>query len=370
MRERLLTQDETDAFRWSDRVHLARFGSMIALGACAGAAAWLAGLPLPFMLGGVLTTIAMSVRMAARGGTLPYPTPLRLFFVGVIGAMIGSTFSPALVSALPGLALTMAGMLVYVALSHAGGFAICRRFGGYDRATAFYSAMPGGLVEALELGARSGGDLGVLATTHFLRVLAVVVTIPLAFWLLSGEAVGSAAGRGFAAAPANAVDICLIAVLTLAGLQAGRRLRVPAPHLMGPMLVSAAAHGAGIIDTSSPTWLLFLAQLFVGVGLGAQFSRTKRSGLGRIIATTAVMITYMLALSLAGALILAGPAGLGAAAIFLSFAPGGVTEMGLIALSLSASPVVVAAHHFFRIFVTVMIAAWSARFFDPGADRP
>ena len=41
---------------------------------------------------------------------------------------------------------------------------------------------------------------------------------------------------------------------------------------------------------------------------------------------------------------------------FLSFAPGGVSEMGLIALSLGISPVMVAAHHMLRIFFTVFIA--------------
>ena len=48
-------------------------------------------------------------------------------------------------------------------------------------------------------------------------------------------------------------------------------------------------------------------------------------------------------------------------ALFISFAPGGVTEMGLIALSLGVSPVVVACHHLFRIFVTVSVAGMIAR---------
>ena len=39
--------------------------------------------------------------------------------------------------------------------------------------------------------------------------------------------------------------------------------------------------------------------------------------------------------------------------LFVSLAPGGVIEMGLIALSLNANPVFVAAHHVFRISVSV-----------------
>ena len=38
----------------------------------------------------------------------------------------------------------------------------------------------------------------------------------------------------------------------------------------------------------------------------------------------------------------------------MSFAPGGVTEMSLIALSLSANPAVVTLHHLYRIILTVL----------------
>jgi uncharacterized membrane protein AbrB (regulator of aidB expression) len=43
-------------------------------------------------------------------------------------------------------------------------------------------------------------------------------------------------------------------------------------------------------------------------------------------------------------------------ALLISFAPGGITEMSLIALSLGISPVLVAAHHLFRIVLTVTMA--------------
>jgi Putative ammonia monooxygenase len=47
----------------------------------------------------------------------------------------------------------------------------------------------------------------------------------------------------------------------------------------------------------------------------------------------------------------------------ISFAPGGVTEMSLIALSLSANPAVVTLHHLVRISLTVvLISALAKRF--------
>lgn len=43
-------------------------------------------------------------------------------------------------------------------------------------------------------------------------------------------------------------------------------------------------------------------------------------------------------------------------ALFISFARGGVTETGLIVLSLGVSPVVVDCHHVSRILVTFLVA--------------
>ena len=50
--------------------------------------------------------------------------------------------------------------------------------------------------------------------------------------------------------------------------------------------------------------------------------------------------------------------------LFISFAPGGVTETALIALSLNANPVYVTTLHVFRIAVTVIISSLSLRWFD------
>ena len=49
------------------------------------------------------------------------------------------------------------------------------------------------------------------------------------------------------------------------------------------------------------------------------------------------------------------------AAVFLAFAPGGLAEMGLIALSLQMSVVYVTAHHVLRIVLSVLIAQFLSR---------
>jgi uncharacterized membrane protein AbrB (regulator of aidB expression) len=47
--------------------------------------------------------------------------------------------------------------------------------------------------------------------------------------------------------------------------------------------------------------------------------------------------------------------------MLISFAPGGVTEMALVALSLQANPALVTLHHVWRILVTVIGLSVTAR---------
>ncbi|MEM9851768.1 MAG: AbrB family transcriptional regulator, partial [Pseudomonadota bacterium] len=249
----------------------------------------------------------------------------------------------------------------FVLVAHGLGFLLCRRLGGYDRATAFYAAMPGGLIEAVTLGEAAGGDARVLTTTHFLRIVLVVTLVPLGFLILSGETVGSAAGQGLAARAAHPLDITEILGFALAGLLVVRLVHIPAGHLMAPMFLSATAHGAGWLAVASPDWLLNLSQLMVGVGLGTQFSGAAWAPFFRVFRITLALVALLMGLGLAMALAVSGVSEVPLPALVLSLAPGGVTEMGLIALSLDLSPVLVAAHHTFRIFFTVAAAAISAR---------
>ena len=64
----------------------------------------------------------------------------------------------------------------------------------------------------------------------------------------------------------------------------------------------------------------------------------------------------MLALPCALALALAGPVGEPVTAVILAFAPGGISEMSLVALSLQLSMVYVTLHHLLRILLTVAVA--------------
>lgn len=329
---------------------------LLALGTLGGFAAQAVGLPMPFLVGGLVTigiyTIVM-FNLAAR--EVRFPQQVRKVFIAFIGVMIGSAFNRDLISVLPSLWLVFVAMLVYVVLTHAIGYQLFRRLGKYDPITALYAAMPGGLIEAVAMGEAAGGDVRILSVQHFARVVIVVLTIPFLFLMWTGNAVGSAAGMGFDSGIWGAWDLVMIAALAAAGLGLGLLVKLPAGHMMGPLLLSAVVHGSGLVDTVSPNWLLNVSQLVIGVGLGTMFTGVTLKLILRTFGLGVVSVTMMLSMGAMFAVVLHQIVPLSFEALFISFAPGGVTEMGLVALSLGANPVMVSANHLFRIILTVVV---------------
>ncbi len=337
-------------------------GLIFLIGAVGAALAVWLGTPLPFLLGAMITVGAWSIwRSAGVPETAPRPVLqlLRKASVALIGVMIGATFSPALLEQLPQLWLSVLAVIPFVLVTHGLSFVIYRRLAKLDRVTAFFAAMPGGLIEAVTLGEAAGADPRLLSTQHFARVVLVIIAIPAVYYLMTGIVVGSAAGQSFDATDAGLLDLAELAVLCVIGVLIGRKLRLPASYMIGPMLLSAIAHGTGLLDVASPVWLLAAAQLVIGAGLGVLFAGSSLRNLARAFGFGCISVAVMLSVAVGFAALLAPWSSLPVIALIISLAPGGVTEMGLVALSLGISPVAVTVHHLFRITLTVTIAGWA-----------
>jgi membrane AbrB-like protein len=337
---------------------------MLSIGLVGAYLATLGGLPMPYLVGALTTVGIYSAWRTATGrDDARFPQKPRRFFVALIGTMIGASFSLELMRSLPGIWPSLLVMFGFIAVALGGGYVLFRFVGGYDRVTAVFASMPGGLIEAVTLGEEAGADVRLLALQHFVRVIMVVIAVPILYLIWSGDTVGSAGGQSFEGAGWSMLDVVELIVLALAGMWLGPRLRLPAAHMVGPLLLSAALHGSGMLHLSSPGWLLSLAQLVVGTGLGTSFAGSRPRDLGRAMGLGFLYIAGVLSVGYGIASALAPVMPFDFDTLFISFAPGGVTEMGLIALSLGISPVVVTAHHVFRIGATVLFASTAARRF-------
>lgn len=325
--------------------------------AVAGGLAQLAHLPMPWMLGAL---VASALVVAGTQDTLlrsyAFPMQLRTGFISMIGVMIGTQVSPDLLDQLSALPLFLTVLAGFIALAHGGNYLIFRRIGGFDRPTAFYSGTPGGLMESILLGESSGADVRVLTIQQFLRIIVVVTAVPTGLSLWLGHPVGSAAGVVPGGPPAGVElsELVLVIVAGGVGLAAARLVRLPAGQLTGPLLLTGGLTLAGFVDLHVPFWLIATAQVVVGASLGLRFRGITAVMLQRSVGLAVVSVGYMLALGAAIAWGLQQVTGLPFLVLLISFAPGGVTEMSIIALGLATSPALVSLFHVMRILMTVL----------------
>lgn len=340
---------------------VARAAVALGLGAIGGALADAVNVPLAWMIGAMAATTVATV----AGAPLAVPPRLRAVMVAVLGIMLGSAFTPELTAQvgrwLPSLsALALYGVVVTAAL-----FVYFRRAAGYDRVTAYFSSVPGGLNEMVIAGAAAGGDVRTISLVHAARILLVVSMLPIWFILAEGYV---RPGVGIAGAPWSEIpvpDLLLLAACAPVGAVAAQRIRLPAANLTGPMALSALVHVFGLTTSQPPVELIATAQIVVGAAIGARFAGVSARYL---MHTLAVALGATLLMLMGTALFAAGlhlVTGLSVEALVLAFAPGGLAEMSLIALALGVDAAFVSTHHIARIIIVVIAAPlvqrWIAR---------
>ena len=339
-----------------------RLGRTLIVGTAGGALfAWL-NLPLAWMLGAMVATT-----VASLGGVRLYvPGPMRSIMIAIIGVLLGASFTPEIVGKAREWPLTIGCLVLYLGILVAILFFYFHRIVGLDAPTAYFSATPGGLSEMVITGAAMGADDRTIALVHTARVLLVVLTIPFWYRFMTGvSTTPSSIGPSISAV--GLIDIAVLGACAGAGVVVGRLIRLPAYRLSGPLLASALVHATGLNESTPPWEVVAVAQVVVGSAIGARFSNVPVRRVVGLMAAAVVSTVVMLAATVSFALVLAPATGIDWRSIVLAYAPGGLAEMSLIALSLGIETAFVATHHVIRIGLIVVVAPLVfARFRPPG----
>lgn len=329
---------------------MTRLALTLALAAAGGIGASVAGLPLPYLIGPLLL-----VTCATFAG-LPLARPPQwtaTIMRAVLGVAIGASFNPELIDDLAAIGLTLLAVPLYIVVSTAVGVFIYRRVGGYDRAEAFFAALPGGLYTMTAYAEDMGVDVRRIALAQALRLTIVVVAVPIIVWIadLPVRAVVTPDGGH---PPLDAVGVATLVACGVVGALLGRLSRLPGGVIIGPMICSTAVHVSGLSVAVVPWELLALAQVVLGASIGARFvgesQRMIRNGVP--LAFVSVFGAGLVTLALAWPL--AYLTGGDLVTLLLALAPGGMAEMSLVAVSLGLDAAIVATLHLERILLVVL----------------
>jgi uncharacterized protein len=323
----------------------------LAIGVPGGALFYLLHLPLPWMLGAMATTTLAAIA-GVRVALMPR---LRLIFITILGVMLGSAFTPEVVKGVVAWLGSFAWLGLYVVVATAGAWLFYRRIARYDPVTAYFSAAPGGLNEMILAGGALGGDERRISMSHAARILIAIFALSFGYRWFGGYAppLTGPAAAGDAMAWS---DWLLLTGCGVIGFVVAKLLRIPAYALVGPMVLSAIVHAVGLTHSRPPVWLVAAAQVIVGSMVGARFDGVAPRTVGHAIALAVLATAVLLGLAVLFGEAVERTLGIPFSAALLAFAPGGLAEMSLIALSLNVDAAYVSSHHIVRIFIIVLIA--------------
>jgi uncharacterized protein len=307
-------------------------------------------LPLPFLLGPMAGCLVIGLAGAEMRGMGGLGHAMRT----ILGVAVGASITPELVGELPRMAASLALIPVYLLLAALVGYPLLRRGFGFDRPTAYYGAMPGGLQDMLIFGEEAGANPRALSLIHATRVALIVMLAPPLLWAFWGVDLHTPPGQPALDTPLQ--QLALMAVAGLGGWWLAKRVRLFGASILGPMIATAALSLSGFITMRPPAEAIWMAQVFIGLAVGVRYSGLKWRELRHDVAAGAALSLYLAVLTVifAEAVYLLGLAPQLEA--FMAFAPGGQAEMAVLALLAGADLAFIVTHHITRIVLVILLA--------------
>ncbi|MGE3065804.1 MAG: AbrB family transcriptional regulator [Hyphomicrobiaceae bacterium] len=308
------------------------------------------GLPLPWFLGALTACLVASV----VGLPVKRPTPISIPMRAVLGVAVGTAYTPALLDRLPSMIGSLALLVPFMGLIIAVGMLFYERIARFDRPTAFYSAVPGGLTDMTTMAEDSGANVRAVILVQASRILVIVFALPL--WLQWHD--GLSVARPFASRvhiwEIWPFDALVMIAMGWGGWWTARRLGMAGAPIVGPMLASGIAHAMGYTAAKMPLEVLVAAQISVGTMLGCQFrGLTFKEFTGTMTWGIANAVVLLVVTGAVAALV-AHLTGFDPISVLLAFAPGGQTELNLLAYVLGLDVAYVALHHLMRLAIVIL----------------
>ncbi|MFY0661527.1 MAG: AbrB family transcriptional regulator [Shimia sp.] len=327
----------------------------------AGLGGWLVsrtGIPLGWMIGAMLATAALAL------SKLPMQQPSGVFNVvrASVGAMLGTAFTLELITSFPQWWASITGLLIAMAVMFGLAFVALRKVARFDRPSALLCSIPGGIAEMILLSESAGADQTRVSIVHALRISLTILILPLLISLTTGLSVSSAqAAEGVTF---TVLDLFWFALSVGAGFLAKRYLKIPAPLVVAPMVVSGALHVSGVSGFVVPGALSDAVQAFIGINVGGRFAGVTVKALSAVFGSAVLVVVVQISVAYSAATLVAQSMGFDVLTMTLAYAPGGLAEMSLIAVATDADPAVVGLHHVIRVLEALIAAPILLRIFQ------
>jgi hypothetical protein len=320
---------------------------------------------VPLIVGAVLA-LAGIVRK-------PFPKPASKASHALVGVVMGSYLDPSSLTAVASSALPLTVITVLTVAIAVGAAALLARTGKTSLTNAILGVMPGGSAAIIACADDLGADSRQVAFTQYLRVGLVALSAPLLATLVGAGADNDGTGGidiptldHLVVNPNGIGRIVILVGVCVLGVNLGRRLRLPSPGLLGPMIlatfVTFTFTSSGFAPDGPLRDVMFAV---VGLEVGLRFTRASVKHVGTLVPAITACTLAVCAACAGLAWLLAAMMGIPFVEAYLATTPGGINAVLATAASTNTNVPLVSTVQSLRLFVVVLAAPpiirWLAR---------
>ena len=305
--------------------------------------------PLAWFLGPMLVTSVVTL-----GGIKTKMPRLVLSTVLIfLGLYIGNYVDKSLFSQIHQWAWTSLIMLSYIIISVLLVSKYLQKFSGYGKKTSVFSAAPGALGPLLILAEDEKSDLSQVATAHLIRLIIIITVFP--FIVNSFHDTESIQIIESINENQNISHLLILIVLSIILIILFDKLKIPAALLAGTLVASGFLQITEIASYKLPSNIIDYCLLILGASVGCRFAdktfkEVAKNTVHSFVATLLLVLLGLVAAFVAGFVI-----DKNFFTLLLSYCPGGIYEVAVIAIFFDLDPEFVSFHHIIRLLMILFV---------------
>jgi len=300
-------------------------------------------IPLAWMLGPmVITSIA-----ALTGLKIKMPKLALSSILIILGLHIGNYIDQNLFGQMINWVWTSIIMLIYIIVCILIVAKYLQRFSGYGKKASIFSAAPGALGPLMILAEHEKTDLSQVATSHLIRLIIIITVIP--FIVVNNSSSEILIKNEFNYLSQNHFNLILLIIASLLFIFIFDKIKIPAALMSGTLFASGLLQMTDIASYKLPDASINFCLLILGASVGCRFAEKTIKEIANNSLHSVVATTILVLLGLVAAYVATFFVDTNILTLILSFSPGGIYEVAVIAIAFDLDPDFVAFHHIIRL---------------------
>ncbi len=335
-----------------------KFALVIAISVPSAMIAEFFNVPLAWFLGPMLITSLASL----NGFRTEMPRLVLSSTLILLGLYIGNYIDKSLFSQIHQWLWTSLIMLFYIILSVFIVSKYLQKFSKYDRKTSIFSAAPGALGPLMILAEDEKSDLSQVATSHLIRLIIIITIFP--FIVNSFYEVDNIKVIDEEMVNQNIYHLIILIISSIILIIFFDKLKIPAALLAGTLFASGFLQISELATYKLNSNVIDYCLLILGSSVGCRFAdktfgEIANNALHSFVATFLLVILGLIAAIVAGLFI-----DKNFFTLLLSYCPGGIYEVAVIAIFFDLDPEFVSFHHIIRLLMILFVVPLILRFIE------